>query len=107
MKRNSSFGSESGIPFANDNAGTIRIRSNSHIVLQVCLHRYYIWTKSSYNDNDNDNNNDNDPLDRAERDLRQTLRPPAPPLRLDTREKGEVEENNIRNFEKERKTTFT
>jgi len=34
MKRNSSFGSESGLPFANDNAGTIRIRSNSHIVLQ-------------------------------------------------------------------------
>ena len=33
MKRNSSFGSETGIPFANDNAGTIRVRSNSHIVL--------------------------------------------------------------------------
>jgi len=33
MKRNSSFGSESGLPFANDNAGTIRMRSNSHIVL--------------------------------------------------------------------------
>jgi len=33
MKRNSSFGSESGLPFANDNAGTIRMRSNSHIIL--------------------------------------------------------------------------
>ena len=104
MKRNSSFGSESGLPFANDNAGTIRIRSNSHIVLQVRLHTkilYYIYTKSSYNDNDNDS------LDRAERDNRQTPRPPALPLRPDIREKGEVEKNNIRNFEKERKTTFT
>ena len=39
MKRNSSFGSETGIPFANDNAGTIRMRSNSHIVLQERTHQ--------------------------------------------------------------------
>ena len=88
MKRNSSFGSESGLPFANDNAGTIRIRSNSHIVLQVCLHRYYFGTKSAYNDNDND------PLDRTERD-RQTPRPPALPLRPDIRGKGEIEEKTF------------
>lgn len=90
MKRNSSFGSESGLPFANDNAGTIRIRSNSHIVLQVCLHRYYFGTKSAYNDNDNDN----DPLDRTERD-RQTPRPPALPLRPDIRGKGKIEEKTF------------
>ena len=36
MKRNSSFGSETGLPFANDNAGTIRVRSTSasHVVMQ-------------------------------------------------------------------------
>jgi len=30
MKKNSSFDSESGLPFANDNAGTIRIRERSN-----------------------------------------------------------------------------
>ena len=33
LKRNSSFDSESGIPFANEKAGTIRMRSNSSVRL--------------------------------------------------------------------------
>ena len=33
LKRNSSFDSESGIPFANEKAGTIRMRSNSGVRL--------------------------------------------------------------------------
>ena len=36
LKRNSSFDSESGIPFANEAAGTIRMRSNSSVRMPDC-----------------------------------------------------------------------